>query len=235
MATLQIVVFPEHLLNWSTIKLSLVVITAKGFIMRTITKTVYKFSELDDQAKDKARDALRYTSEYEADAVIEDFEQISKLIGLEINPRRVKPMNGETRYDPNVYYAVSHCQSDFASFSGQWIYKKGSKAAIRAYAPQDNELHAIVDAWNDLQRRNFYRLTATCSHGRDCQKVGDCTVDGRYTKDETLDAASDIVRDLANWLYKRLREEFEYQSSDEYIDEIIEANDYEFYENGEML
>ena len=203
--------------------------------MRTITKTVYKFSELDDQAKDKARDALRYTSEYEADAVIEDFAEIAKLIGLEINPRRVKPMNGETRYEPNVYYAVSHCQSDFASFSGQWSYTKGCSAAIRAYAPRDIELHAIVDAWCDLQRRNFYRLTASCSHGRDCQKVDYCTVDGRYTNDETLDAASDIVRDLAHWLYKSLRDEFEYQSSDEHIDEIITINEYEFYENGEML
>lgn len=200
--------------------------------MRTIEKTVYKFSELDDQAKDNARDALRYTSEYEADAVIEDFAEIAKLIGLDINTRPVKLMNGETRYEPNVYYSVAHCQSDFASFSGQWSYTKGCSAAIRAYAPRDTELHAIVDAWCDLQRSNFYRLVVTCSHGRDCQKVDDCTVDGRYVDE---DAASDIVRDLAHWLYKRLRDEFEYQSSDEYIDEIIEANDYEFYENGEML
>ena len=203
--------------------------------MRTITKTVYKFSELDDKAKDKARESFRYTSEYEADAVIEDFAEIAKLIGLEINTRQVKLMNGETRYEPNVCYSVAHCQSDFASFSGQWIYMKGCKYAIRAYAPRDTELHAIVDAWCDLQRCNFYRLAASCSHGRDCQKAADCTVDGRYTNDETLDAASDIVRDLAYWLYKRLRDEFEYQSSDEYIDEIIEANDYEFYENGELV
>lgn len=203
--------------------------------MRTITKTVYKFSELDDQAKDKARDALRYTSEYEADAVIEDFANIAELIGLDVNTRPVKLMNGETRYEPNVYYSVAHCQSDFASFAGQWSYAKGCHAAIRVYAPHDTELQAIADAWCELQRRNFYRLTASCSHGRDCQKVDDCAVDCRYTNDETLDAASDIVRDLAHWLYKRLRDEFEYQSSDEYIDEIIEANDYEFYENGEML
>lgn len=199
--------------------------------MRTITKTVYKFSELDDQAKDKARDALRY-DEYNADAIIEDFAEIAELIGLDINTRPVKLMNGETRYEPNVYYSVAHCQSDFASFAGQWSYAKGCHAAIRAYASQDTELHAIVDAWFELQRRNFYHLTASCSHGRDCQKVDDCTVDGRYVDE---DAASDIVRDLAHWLYKRLRDEFEYQSSDEYIDEIIEANDYEFYENGEML
>lgn len=202
--------------------------------MRTIEKTVYKFSELDDKAKDNARDALRY-GEYDAYAVIEYFAEIAELIGLDVNTRPVKLMNGETRYEPNVYYSVAHCQSDFASFSGQWSYAKGSKAAIRAYTPRDTELHAIVDAWCDLQRSNFYRFVVTCSHGRDCQKVGDCTVDGRYTNDETLDAASVIVRDLAYWLYKHLRDEFEYQSSDEYIDEIIEANDYEFYENGELV
>lgn len=201
--------------------------------MRTIEKTVYKFSELDDQAKDNVRESFRY-GEYNADAIIEDFVYIAELIGLDINTRPVKLMNGETRYDPNIYYSVAHCQSDFTSFSGQWNYAKGCKAAIRAYAPKDTELHAIVDDWCELQRRNFYRLNASCSHGRYCQKVGYCTVDGRYTNDETLDVASDIVRDLAHWLYKRLRDEFEYQSSDEYIDEIITINEYEFYENGEL-
>lgn len=46
--------------------------------------------------------------------------------------------------------------------------------------------------------------------------------------------ASNIVRRLASWIYSSLRKEVDYQSSDEYVDENIGCNGYEFYENGEI-
>lgn len=41
-----------------------------------------------------------------------------------------------------------------------------------------------------------------------------------------------ILRDFANWMYKSLETEYYYQTSDEACKETIEANDWEFTEDG---
>jgi len=201
--------------------------------MRTLTIPVYKFSELGDEAKAKARDYFR--QDVDLESVVDDFCRIAEIIGIELDTRPVKLMNGQTRGKPEVYYSVGYCQSDYAAFAGTWRYTKDCKKAIRDYASQDTDLHAIVDQWCDLQRRNFYQLVAVCSARRDYQVSETHTVDGRFTRDETLDAATVCARDLADWLYTRLRDERDYQSSDECIDEMIAINEYEFFENGELV
>lgn len=200
--------------------------------MRTLTIPVYKFSELGDEAKSKARDYFR--DDIDLEFVVGDFCSIAEIIGLKLDTRPVKLMNGQTQGKAEVYYSVGYCQSDYAAFVGMWRYANGCKKAIRDYAPHDTDLHAIVDQWCDIQRRNFYQLVAVCSVRRDFQVAETHTADGRFTRDETLDVATDCVSALAGWLYKRLRDECDYRSSDEYIDEMIALNDYEFYENGEI-
>ena len=49
------------------------------------------------------------------------------------------------------------------------------------------------------------------------------------------DAASivtDALRDLANWLYRQLEQEYDYLTSDEDVDETLIANGYSFTEEG---
>ena len=43
---------------------------------------------------------------------------------------------------------------------------------------------------------------------------------------------TDALRDLANWLYRQLEQEYEYLSSDEAVDEMLVANGYTFTEEG---
>ena len=60
----------------------------------------------------------------------------------------------------------------------------------------------------------------------DAYRADDCDViDG--------DDASQIVSDFAGWIYRRLEQEYEYQMSDECVDEGIRVNEYEFDEGGE--
>jgi len=40
------------------------------------------------------------------------------------------------------------------------------------------------------------------------------------------------LRDLARWLYRQLEREYDYQTSDDEVDEAIRANDYTFTEDG---
>src|SRR5574343_1664132 len=189
----------------------------RGVIMRTITLDVFQFDELSDSAKEKAREWYRGCDcgDY-LDYIVEDFKAIGKIIGLEVS---------------NVFYSVGFVQSDYAAFVGTWRYAKGCMAAIKEYAPTDAELHNIVSAWCDLQRKHFYRVSAECVCRRDWQAVDGVDVGGWYVL-AVHDSASEISRDLSSWLYHRLRDEVEYKNSDETVDESIRANEYEFYADG---
>ena len=46
------------------------------------------------------------------------------------------------------------------------------------------------------------------------------------------DAVIEALRDLARWLYRQLELEYEYQTSDDQVDEAIRANEYTFTEAG---
>src|SRR5690606_34440052 len=99
--------------------------------------------------------------------------------------------------------------------------------------------HCIADAFEAIQWRNFYQLSATARHR------------GRYSHEYCMDISVDrdssvyqaptagaeeevteALRDLARWLYRQLEREYEYRTSDEAVDEAIAANEYSFTETG---
>jgi hypothetical protein len=49
---------------------------------------------------------------------------------------------------------------------------------------------------------------------------------------DTEETVTQALRDLARWLYRQLEQEYEYQTSDETVDEAIAANGYTFTEAG---
>lgn len=205
--------------------------------MRTIEKTVFQFDELSDDAKEKAREWYREGDEFYSECVYEDAATIADILGIDLQQRPVKLMNGQTRYDPAIYYSGFWSQGDGACFEGSYRYKAGAARAIREYAPQDAELHRIADQLQDVQRRNFYRLRATCEHSGHYYHSGCMSVDIYRNDDRPHDAEDDItqlLRDFADWIYDRLEDEYEHQSADETVDWNIRANEYEFYENGEI-
>ena len=52
------------------------------------------------------------------------------------------------------------------------------------------------------------------------------------TSDDFEFVIEDALRDFARWIYRQLDAENDYRNSDEYVDDCIVANDYEFYEGG---
>ena len=205
--------------------------------MRTKSTTVFTFDELSDTAKDRAREWYRNGAlDYEWwDCSYEDFATIAEILGIDLRQRPVKLMNGDTRYDPAIFFSGFSSQGDGACFEGDYRYSAGSVAKIKAYAPQDTELHRIAECLRDIQRRAFYGLTASISHtGRyshaysmsisaECE-LGDCDEDG----------IAECLRDFANWMYSRLESEYDYLMSDESVDESCRANEYEFDKDGNI-
>lgn len=202
--------------------------------MRTVTQTVYTFDELSDSAKERAREAHREGQlEYDWwDSSYDDFARVADILGIDLRQRAVKLMNGSTRYDPAIYFSGFASQGDGACFEGTYRYAKGSVKRIREYAPQDAELHAIADSLFDVQRRNRYQLTANIAHRGHYYHSGcmDIDVDA---PGGTADVIKSAMRDFADWMYKRLEEEHDYQLSDESIEDSIKANECEFTESGD--
>lgn len=209
--------------------------------MRTITttKTVYLFSELSEDAQNKAiaQECESRGEFFDHEAVYEDAATIAEILGIDLRTRPTKLMNGDTRMDPCIYYSGFWSQGDGARFEGTYAYAKGSRRAIREHAPQDVELHRLADELQNLQRRFFYRLTATTvvrghyQHSGCMQVDVDCN-DGIEVDATTEEELTQLLRDFADWIYSRLRDEYEYQTSEETAREWLEESGDEFLENG---
>jgi hypothetical protein len=158
-------------------------------------------------------------------------------MGIDLKQKPVKTIGGLTRYDPSIWFSGFSSQGDGACFEAHYRYAKGCAKAVRGYAPKDERLHQIVDGLQDVQRRAFYRLTADTSHHGHYYHSGCMTVDVCRTDDAEVsypveEEVTRLLRMFADWIYRQLEAEYDYQMSDECVDESIRANDYEFTEAG---
>lgn len=206
--------------------------------MRTIEKAVFKFAELSESAKEKARIWYRhgiYNDEWH-ESVFEDAAEIAEMMGIDLRQTAVKLMNGDTRYDPCIYFSGFSSQGDGACFVGTYRYKAGSAKAVKTHAPQDAVLHGIVDTLQAIQRKAFYRLTANITHRGHYNHSGCMDIDVERDGEGEIDenGIRECMTDFADWIYKQLESEWDYRNSDEQTDESIEANEYEFNEDGSI-
>lgn len=125
------------------------------------------------------------------------------------------------------------------AWEGRYAYRKSAAADLRAYAPQDQTLHRISEALQAVQRQNFYQLRAEVTHRGNYYHAFTMAVfvtrDSSEAVEITCDAEAmitDALRDLANWLYRPLEQEYDHLTSDEAVDETLVANGYTFTEDG---
>jgi len=201
--------------------------------MRILETEVYKFEELDARAKEKARAWYRKSAfDYEWwEFVYDDAEAIAALLGIE--------MAHKSKHTPAIYFSGFSSQGDGACFEGDYAYKPGAPNAVRDYAPQDDELYKLAVRLQNIQRPRFYHLVASTKQSGFYNHSGCMRVDVRNDSDWgacTADDEADItqcLREFADWIYRQLEQEYEWQNSDEVVDENIIANEYEFTEDGE--
>lgn len=137
--------------------------------------------------------------------VIDDAKNIGALIGFDIS---------------EIYFSGFWSQGDGACFIGSVGYATGCAGAVLAYAPTDAELQRIAADWQSIQRRNFYRLSATVTHrGRynhelsvafDWSFAGADITDRQQADCEQLES---LARDFMRWTYRALQREYEYSSA----------------------
>jgi len=197
-------------------------------LMRTVETDVYEFDELSLVARGEVLQAAREINvDFDGwwDDVFDDAKTIGGILGIEIR---------------DIYFSGFASQGDGACFVGRYAYEAGSVKEILEYAPVDGKLHRIAKGLYEVQRRNFYRLSATVKHsGHYYHKFcTDISVygDGRNGKDlvtQTVEArVTELLRDFMQWIYDKLEEEYEYLTSDEAVIETLRANEYGFTVDG---
>ena len=195
--------------------------------MPTVIETkVYTFNELSDNAKDKARTWFRENNlDYDwYDSVYYDTKEVGKLLGISID---------------RIYFSGFDSQGDGACFEGSYSYAKNSVNKIKEYAPVDNELQWIAKALTDIQKLNFYQLSANVKHSGHyyheyCTSI-DVERNNGCVKESTEDTLTTLLRDFMHWIYRRLNQEYDYLNSNEVVDDTILTNEYTFTESGKRF
>lgn len=207
--------------------------------MRTIEKTVFKFGELSDSAKKQAIQNHYEWNIYDDwnEFVKDDFATIAKILGIEFAEYPVKLMNGNSRWEPKIWYSGFSSQGDGACFEGTWSYSKGMAKKIREHAPIDKELHRIADSLAAIQRKYFYGITTRIEHSSRYYHSNTMRFEHFHQNDceiseSVTDEIAQLLRDLADWYYSALEREYDYLTSDAAIAESLESNEMEFDEYG---
>lgn len=205
--------------------------------MRTIEKTVYTFEELDDSAKERAREYVRVNWLFQDSAdweyILDDAVSVGAILGIDIDQRMWTNSSGFSGKEPKIYFDLY--RRDCAILA-DYRYSPKAPKKIEEYAPLDAELLRIAEGLQIIQRRNFYQLRARMdSTGRDIsQKVDVYRYDEKGVDQDTEQAVNNFLTDFIRWILKQLENEYEYQNSDAAVDERLTAGGYEFTENGEL-
>lgn len=205
-----------------------------------VETVVYRADELESRARERARDWYRVQA-LDPDwheAVLDDFAAICELLGIALATDAVPLMGGGHRRKPRIHFSGFRGQGDGASFQGRYAYRRAAAAEVRRHAPEDAELHQIADALQAVQRKNFYQLRAQVGHRGYVHELSmDIAVErdspiGQDVTAEDSTVVTEALRDLARWLYRQLRREYEYLTSDAVVDEALAANDFTFTVDG---
>lgn len=201
--------------------------------MREITKKVYTFSELSDEAKEKAREWYRvnfWETEME-DIQDEASNELREIFGIEVD---------------NVYWSDPYSQGYYAYFNkGEimdiWkVFKDALTGEEFRFLEDHHEDFSVYILANGKERFGGYKIGkfgGEIDYEILFNEIEDCEL---YNKLNDLlenignKIESYLDKTVGSWLQKYIRERSdEFFIIDEHVDETIVINEWEFYENGE--
>ena len=199
--------------------------------MRVIETKAYKFNELDDSAKEKAREWWREKGlDYEWwDSVYDDYHEKITSAGFGVG---------------KMYFSGFWSQGDGAMFE----YDSLNDKLLRDFADTLN-LTPMRKQWLVTQgyisgsgrQSGHYHHEKSCSHNvtiesnfqsSDAETFADWICEFQMDFEEFIE---EKYVDLASDLYKSLEKEYDWLMSDEHVDETIGINHYEFTKEGEII
>lgn len=196
---------------------------------RKIEVEVFTFAELSDVAKERARGWFRQGIQFDVNDTIEcTIVDAAKLLGITIDRPRGRRTGYAIDWNTNPVGAA---------FVGSWRASDVKPGAIQKEWPKESTLHAIA-ADLEAVAAEFPDAYANCDTGRGCFQRVEAYMEAGEDSDDCGDDVAQLVVDsltsFAHWMATTIAAEYEYQYSDECVDESIEANGYEFTATGEV-
>lgn len=196
--------------------------------MRTQEIKVYKFEELSDKAKDKAHDYfMEHWLNSEDYADLDYFQSMLEEKGFR---------------DPKINYSGFWSQGDGASFTCDFI---DIEAYFKAYGlmNKDKNHKMFLAAWKRdwVESVKIYRISSRYYHENTIDISWSCNFRKQravWIEKIFANIVQDILndaKDLSREIYKGLEEQYEYATSYEYIQQVFDGNDIEFYEDGRIF
>lgn len=188
--------------------------------MKTISINLYQFDELNDKAKEVAREWYKkdWPDHGWWDSIYDDAKEVAKYFGVEIN---------------KICFSGFWSQGDGGAFTGTFRSADlKTLNELKESYPTEEKLHALLQRLHELKHpegavitiktQGFYSHSGTMWLGEE---------DEGYDKEE-LAAVLYYMRSFADWIYASLEKEHEYLTSNECVDENIRINEYWFLVDG---
>lgn len=195
--------------------------------MKTVTLQLFEFCELSEAARKKAADHIR---DFEVDFpwwewTYEDANTVAKLMGIRIATIPERLVGGGFLEKPDIMFSL-YGQGGGATFTGFWRPVAGCVEDVRAYAPQDTELHEIAAMFERAHARTHplsLQAEVTRNDSRYCHQYSvDIEV---FVGDEPADQSvnmlvSSALQRFMLWIHSRLIDDYEDATSDESLAEL---------------
>lgn len=200
--------------------------------MKTIEIKVYKFDELSEHAKEKAREWFREGNLYYNwwEFIYEGLKERAEEAGFDVT---------------NIYFSGFWSQGDGAMFEYDNIVDKLRLDFINQLGLSQMRKDWLIN--NTMisgrgRHRGHYYHSRCCNHSIywevDNGDLHYSTLFYSWLKSFASDFEEyviDIYEDFCKKLYEELEEEYEYLNSDEVVDETIISNGYYFDEDGNIF
>lgn len=208
----------------------------------TEEKTEFKFEELSERAKQKARE--EYTSgEYPGydwwDGVYEDAVRMGQMLGIEIGTTTHVSTKGRNYTTTNIWFSGFGSQGDGACFDGTYRYAPDAAKHIDQETTDEELLRiakelTLMHVTQRLQGLEYFTAAIHAERNNSIRtEIRDWGVDEVGEPDE--EKFRRLMQDFADWIYARLEDENDYLYSDEYVDERLSENDCVFDEDGTII
>ena len=198
-----------------------------------------KYEELTDEAKKTARGlvANKVSDWFDGCQVIDDWKQILKALGF---------------YNPEIFWSGFWSQGDGACFIGSWEPQWVEPENISDWLPEKDPerfgtfaqeqyaLYKLLEAAgadaSDDDQTSFLAGHAKLEHRSCYNHESSISYEFSYEgwNPELEDEFINWCKDLMRMIYKDLEEQYEWETSDEAVEETIAFNEYDFNEKGEL-
>lgn len=220
-----------------------------------------KYSELEDSAKDRARNKWRETECVEEwwEDVYNNAAAIAATLGIDIGEQCNRTVKGKQIKTPDIQFRGFWSQGDGASFAGilHVTRMNGCLDKLKAHVgklTEEDTLHRMAVFAQEIYNKVVVHWTANrlSVAPSDEWEAPECTptmavsiqnhfkgfstnIDDEEVACAIADDMNKLVSDFADWIYEQLEEEHDHFTSDEAVEASIEANDPNFDEDGNLL